>query len=396
MAIKTESLNFGNSSKILTAELPLSKSTISITDDILKRNSDLTKRLFSKNSFIANLSVTTENSICIDCKGAKLACGKIRCPILIKFESFKSFQEDISKKEIFGASPPAVFIGRIGYPNVSLGPMIPPETGNTSIYDVTEDWFGFSQRKIIELRMKLVRGKFKANVNKIHENNKFLDLTREIGLARSSIESEVSFTKAPLQKLKLDNNIQPMGPIATLKSLTLGSSKTNHAIEKCFTDTDLMANDAIISLSKKVNQTDITRAFSLGLFGLNKNRKLVPTRWSITAVDSALGIHYWKNVVQYPLINEVRIFESTYLGNRFIILMFPEGWGYELMEAWFPNSAWNPGNTIGMVSDYEGIAGRNTYAKIGGCYYSGRNIVGEYLNKEKKQARVVILRERYP
>ena len=91
-----------------------------------------------------------------------------------------------------------------------------------------------------------------------------------------------------------------------------------------------------------------------------------------------------------------RAFESTYMGNRFVTLMYPAAWGYELMEAWFPNSAWNPGNKIAMVNDYEGLKGRKSYARIGGCYYTGRNMVGEYLNNERRQARVVILRETYP
>ena len=247
------------------------------------------------------------------------------------------------------------------------------------------------------MRLRLVRGKFKINVYKENKNENLLELTREIGLARTSIESEVSFKKTPVQHLKLDDNIQPMGPAAQLKKLSIGSSKTHHPIEKFYYDTDLNANEAVTQLRfKKVAQTDITRAFSLGLFGHQKNRKIVPTRWSITAVDSMLGLDYRKQVLEFPLINEFRIFESTYLANRFIVLMLPDYWGYELIEAWFPNSAWNPGRTIGIVNDYEGIAMRKTYARIGGCYYSGRNMVGEYLTQERKQARVVILRETYP
>jgi hypothetical protein len=46
-----------------------------------------------------------------------------------------------------------------------------------------------------------------------------------------------------------------------------------------------------------------------------------------------------------------------------------------------------------VISDHELSGGRTTYAKIGGCYYAARLATAEYLLREKKQAKVVILRE---
>jgi len=40
--------------------------------------------------------------------------------------------------------------------------------------------------------------------------------------------------------------------------------------------------------------------------------------------------------------------------------------------------------------------GRKDYASIGGCYYAARLAVNELLNREKRQAGVVILREAHP
>ena len=393
---KRETLKYGKSSKVVTAQLPFFDSFF--TD--LQSVQDLkpTHKPKSPQSFSLNLQVSNDyNNICVDCKGAKFLCGRLRCPIISKMTTFKEFYPNLQKKELFGASPPSVFIGRMNYPNVYVGPMVPPDSGNTSLYDDTEQWFGLSQKKILELRLKLVRGKFKANVKDLNQNNKLLELTQEIGLADNSIESEMNLRKYPKQQLKLDDNVQPMGPTASLKSLSLGSSKTNHQIEKYYLDTDLIAKEAIINLRLNGSkQTDITRAFSLGLFGVQKTRKMVPTRWSITAVDSTLGLHYWKRIQQFPLINEIRIFESTYMANRFIIMMLPTTWKYELMEAWFPNSAWNPGRNIALVNDYEGYKGRKDYASIGGCYYAGRNMIGEFLTNEERQAGIVIMRETYP
>jgi hypothetical protein len=399
MASKSK-LTLGKSSKVVTSQLPFFDSFFTDLQSVqdfnpLPSSNTMTPR---NNSFSVNLNVSNDYSnICVDCKGGKFLCGRLRCPIVEKINTFKEINPEIQSKNLFGASPPSVFIGRIGYPHVFLGPMVPPESGNTVIYDDTEQWFGLSQKNILQLRLNLVRGKFKANVKDLSLNNRLLDLTKEIGLAKDSIESEMNFKKIPIQQLKFDDNVQPMGPTATIQSFSLGTSKTDHTIEKYHSDTDLLARDALIQL--KLNgskQTDITRAFSLGLFGIEKTRKMVPTRWSITAVDSTLGLHYWKRIQQYPVIDEVRIFESTYMANRFIIMMIPSTWKYELMEAWFPNSAWNPGRNIALVNDYEGYKGRKNYARIGGCYYSGRNIVGEYLENEQKQASTIIMRETYP
>jgi len=78
-------------------------------------------------------------------------------------------------------------------------------------------------------------------------------------------------------------------------------------------------------------------------------------------------------------------------------VMIPRPWRYELIEAWYPNTLWNPlGRDIVMFGDHEGFDGRTTYASIGGCYYAARLAVGEALNRERRQAATVILRETHP
>ena len=48
------------------------------------------------------------------------------------------------------------------------------------------------------------------------------------------------------------------------------------------------------------------------------------------------------------------------------------------------------------VSDWESYSGRKTYAKPGGCYYTSRFAVAEYLNSIRKQAGAILLREIRP
>jgi hypothetical protein len=178
----------------------------------------------------------------------------------------------------------------------------------------------------------------------------------------------------------------------------LGNAKLDHQVEKAYYDTDLKATNAVVELySQGVIVSKIQKAFSVGAFGIEKKRRFVPTRWSITAVDDILSKNLVEQVKTFPEINEFRVYESTYLDNVFEILMIPAQWSYESMEAWYPGTAWNPNgaNTV-IYSDSEGNNGRTTYAQIGGCYYSARLAVCEQLVKERRQATAIVLREARP
>ncbi len=149
--------------------------------------------------------------------------------------------------------------------------------------------------------------------------------------------------------------------------------------------------------SRGVMVSKIQKAFSVGAFGVEKNRRLVPTRWSITAVDDIISKNLREKVKTFPEINEYRVYESIYMDNVFEILMIPQQWSYESMEAWYPGTVWNPtGKNIAIFSDWEGNSGRTTYAQIGGCYYSARLATCEQLVKERRQATVIVLREARP
>src|SRR5437867_3951095 len=158
------------------------------------------------------------------------------------------------------------------------------------------------------------------------------------------------------------------------------------------------AKPAVLDLYREgVPVSKIQRAFSVGAFGLEKDRRFVPTRWSITAVDDTIGKDLRERVKMYPLVNDVRVYQSEGFDDRFLILLVPRPWRYELIEAWYPNTLWNPlGREIVMFGDSEGFEGRTEYASIGGCYYAARLAVAEALDGERRQGAAVILRETHP
>ena len=337
-----------------------------------------------------------DSSICAFCKGSKMLCGKTRCPILVKFYAQMKTKKLIDSLRIDGSSPPGVFVGRIGYPYVSVGPLIPPVHGDTSLLDTPEYWLGKTIDEIVDFRSALVRGKHRVNVTDIDE--KIAEKTRRLALSINPADVEAEFMKKPAGRLVLDDEVQPYGPSAELKKMDVGNIKFDSKIEKAYYDTDLKAKDAVLELYRKgAFVSRIQKAFSAGAFGIKKRRRFVPTRWGITAVDSMIGRELREKMKTYPLINEYRIYESWELDNRFIILMMPLSWRYELVEAWYPNTVWNPlGKKIVIFSSSEGYYGRKTYAEIGGCYYAARLATAEFLSKERRQAGVVILREAHP
>jgi hypothetical protein len=351
-----------------------------------------------KQKKILSVPKQESTSLCALCRGTKMLCGKTRCPVLVKFHSRKKVKPLIDSLKVGGSSPPSVFIGRYGYPKVAIGPMIPPVMGDTTLIDTPELWLNRSIDDIVDFRSMLIRGKHTVDVFDVNSSNKIVEFTRELALSKNSVFSEAIFDKKPVGRVAFYDEAQPHGPSAPLSKLDITNPKYEQHIEKAFYDTDLKSKEAIFQLYKDgVRISKIQRAFSVGAFGVNKFRRFVPTRWSITAVDSNIGEKLMENTKVSPWINEYRVYFHNQFDNRWIVLMVPSEWQYELIEAWYPNTTWNPyGRGISIFNSYEFYKGRTTYAEIGGCYYAARLAVNEVLNGEGRQAGVVIMREAHP
>jgi len=334
-----------------------------------------------------------EENRCIRCRGAKLLCGKPRCPILVRYYFARKNEELINGKIVFGSSPPSIFVGRYGYPKVSIGPMVPPLQGNTSYMDMPEVWHDMGMNEIVDMRMKLIRGKHRIHVQNL--NDSIAQYVQEIAMAYRPVEMEIEFEKKPSGNIMFYENAQPHGPSASIKRLWVENPKVERKIEKLYYD-ELKARDAILMLYKEnVLISQIQKAFSAGIFGIEK--KFVPTRWSITAVDSIIGNDLIRKIKMFPIIDSVHVYYTKSLDNLWVVIIYPSSWEYELIEAWYPNTTWNPsGRKIILFGDHEFYKGRSTYATIGGCYYAARLASAEHLHRLRRQAGVVVLREIHP
>ncbi len=348
--------------------------------------------------FDAGTQHAIASGLCISCRGGKLLCGKTRCPILVRWDFMVRTAPAIDRLDLEGSSPPGVFVGRFGYPKVFVGPLVPPVHGDTEILDTPESWIGKSMEDIVSFRSQLVRGMHRVHVLGVETGGRVVDLTRELALSVSSAETEVTFARKPHGRMVLDDEVQPFGPSAPLRDVDVGTIKVDARLDRAYSDGDLLARDAVVDLYRAaVPVSKLQRAFSVGAFGLTKNRRFVPTRWSITAVDDTIGKALRAQVKEFPLIDAIRVFEAVGFDDRFLVVQMPRPWRYELIEAWYPNTLWNPlGREIVIFGDHEGFEGRTTYASIGGCYYAARLAVAEALVRERRQAATVILRETHP
>jgi DNA repair protein NreA len=337
-------------------------------------------------------------TMCLRCRSAQMLCGKPVCPILLKYHAFERTLPMIQGTHFDGSSPPGLFVGRFGYPKVAIGPLLSPEHGSTELLDSPEDWVGRSVSEVVGFRTSLVRGTSRVRVTDAEQPIPLLESLQLLGVAGESAESEATFRRPPRGHLALSDATPPFGPSAPIEKFRLDVRRVDPHLDRLSSDVHANARTAVGELyDRGVRVSRIQRAFSVGILGRHGRRRLVPTRWSITAVDDLLGKQNLELVRQLPELSEILLYRVTALDNRWIIAFLPGTFRYESIEAWYPNTLWNPNPTnLIVIGDHEGYSGRTTYASIGGCYYAARLAVSEALLRLGRQAGAVVLREVHP
>jgi hypothetical protein len=316
--------------------------------------------------------------------------------ILERMRYWKATIENV--KDFTGTSPPSVFIGSNNYPKVFMGILSPPEQKeNAYILDSPERWYQqkSSLDQILNFRGQLIYSRFQSSIKR--PSGKLIDVMQELAMAKKQADVEIELKKKPKFRFEFDSWITPIGnPAPIEKAELIENPKVERNVDYLVSDVDIKADNAVRLLYKsQIPVSRIQKILSAGLLGVQIQRKFVPTRWSITAVDDILGKNLMKNVRDYPELNEIRLFSNEYLGNHYEILMIPGIYQYELIETKLPKSVWNIfGTTPAINADYEPFFGRKTYAdQTAGAFYAGRLAVLEYLEKIRRQASILIVRE---
>lgn len=299
-------------------------------------------------------------------------------------------------KDFTGTSPPSIFVGRNFYPKVFVGVLSPPQQHeSTEILDSPENWYRdrATIAQILGYRGQMVYSRFQTDSVKSRPG-KLEEVVQEVSMAKKSADVEISLKSKPRFSFDFDKWSSPVGsPAAVTKMQLTSNPSVEHRVDYVTSDTDMRAGEALKDLYKKgIQVSRLQKIFSAGLLGIPFQRRFVPTRWSVTAVDDILGKAMRNDVRLLPEIDEFLLFHNEYLGNHYEILMIPDQYQFELVEVW---NSFVSQTQIG--SDYEGNRGRKDYANnTEGAFYAGRLAVMEQLTRMKRQASVLIVREILP
>jgi len=335
--------------------------------------------------------------LCVRCKGYKRLCGLPTCPIRERFKYNLRALSTIKDKLVDGATPPSVIVGESKYPKVSVFYQVPPGVRGDEAkeYDDPISWWGkLSLRELIRRRSYMVASVIRRNVKDfswLYE--------KEISLASISkkpVDSEILLKKLPIPKIAYYAGVDPIGPSAEAERIKVVSNPLiPKPIDKLIWD-DVKVKDAIPDLYKSgIDRYTIIRALSLGMFGRMKNRKLVPTRWAITAVDSLLARMFVKELRYMPSINSVELYMNEYLGNKFTIILYPGKYVSEWIEVWYPLSAFTP-YAAKPVFVYNIDKGLGRTLTLDGGFDAARSALTEVLYKRRRTASAIIIREVTP
>ncbi|WP_276300580.1 DNA repair protein NreA [Halorussus lipolyticus] len=323
--------------------------------------------------------------------------------ILDYVEDFQDrFSEVTQGDSLVGSTSPSVFVGRSNYPNVSTGILSPVgEEDRASEFTTDSEWYerGLDIDNVLQYRTGLLNSNHSADVDNVSDAwDGFVGTQREVAIADRPVDVEIGLSDSLDLDLDVDDITTPTGPSARATSADLTENPhVPRPVKKTLEDDDWQAQGAMAYLYRRgFDVYEINDILSAGALGRGQNRRLVPTRWSITAVDDTIGQFLRGQIRDRPSIDQTQVWVNEYMGNRYWVILTPGQWEYELVEMKAPGSIWNqdPNGETWMGSAHEGYEGRTGYVEeTAGAYYASRLAVLEHLESVGRQAKCLVLRE---
>lgn len=324
---------------------------------------------------------------CSSCKAKKNLCGLGYCPIIKNLKS-SGLELKMVSGDAEADTPPGIFVGSYGYPEVLAGPTA---LFNPDVFDYGKERFGMKLEEVISMNSNVYRTASKMSIRRPDE--KFHEYILE---SASSIKPfEIAFKTEHFSMHGPDTGDffdTPVGSTAMVSNLRVtGNPKIPKMVDYIHGDNDLKSSEGLFKLFQEGFQPEyLQNILAGGLIGIDHQRKMVPTRWAITATDDILFKELKKDIIHSPWISDIMQFNMNYVGNSFQVVLFPGPFSFEMLEQWNRGSLWGQGS---VSIDYEGIKGRTNYASnITGAYYAARLSVARYLRSIGKQASVIVVR----
>ncbi|MFC4986347.1 DNA repair protein NreA [Saliphagus infecundisoli] len=330
---------------------------------------------------------------------------------LERFE--REFERALSGDTLVGSTSPSIFVGRSNYPDIPVGLLSPVgEEARAEEYVTDSGWYqdGYGIDDVLGRRTGLLNSNKRANVDSpgiasrlapsVHDEwEGFVGVQREVAIADRPVDVEIGLDGKPDLGLDAGTDVAtPRGPRASAESADLTENPhVPRPVKKTLEDDDWQAEGAMTYLYRRgFDVYEINSILSAGALGEAAQRRLVPTRWSITAVDDTVGKFLRGSIRTEQSIDTVQVWENEYMGNRYWVVLSPGSWEFELVEMKAPGSIWNPDPAGGvwMASASEGYEGRTGYVEeTAGAYYAARLGVLEHLESIGRQAKCLVLRE---
>lgn len=300
------------------------------------------------------------------------------------YDEIKKYQSNLKPtKEIEGFGSTAI-VGEKSYPELKVY--------NISNSDKDASFFNTSKNvkkeysDIVKLNAKNIMG----NTNKIyikHTNTRILNNIQNVYKSKSAVEfaskfeNELKFNKPVINKLS-----GMLGTKNELKQISLNeNTKTSKQIEK-YTTNDIKSREAMINLYKRgTSEQQIINLLSLGQFGVQTNKKIVPTKWSNTAYDKTIEQYLHKKLITYKIIDNYEVYFYEDKGNSFLVILSPSAYcleSIEKMSNWFGVDFANHKNKLLEKDEPETAGG----------FYATKIAIFEALEKRKRQASIICIR----
>ncbi len=299
------------------------------------------------------------------------------------YKEIKKYQQKLKPtKEIegYGSAP---IVGEKGYPYLATH-NISNEDKNSS-YRNTSDIVKKDYKEIIPIKAKNILGSTDHSYAK-KVDNKILEEIRDVYKSKKDIqvntqfEKELTFNKVLVNKVS--GVVGSKNPLESLEALE--NTPTEKIVEK-FTNGEIKSREAIITLYERgINEHQIINLLALGSFGVELNKKLVPTRWAITAYDQTIEKYLHKKIIQFRPLDYYELYTYEDKGNSFVIILIPDTFSGEVIEQ-FDNT---------VEKDYVGNDNKlnKEEPETAGGFFATKIGIFEQLTSRKRQASFISIR----
>ena len=305
---------------------------------------------------------------------------------------------EVRRNNGFVGESPSVFVSRSNYPNVQSGILSPLTDKNPQELVTNQNWYesNLSIQDILGRRTSLMNSQKESDVDVYDVWDGYVGVQREIALSDNPVSVDIDIEETSGVKPQLDNISSPTGPSASAMDANLTENPhVPRPVKKVEEDDEWKSTEAVYYLyNKGFDVYQLQDVFSTGTLGKKENRKLVPTRWSITAIDDMIGKKLRSEIKSNRFVNDTSVYYNSYIGNQYWVIETPGQWEFELVEIKEPDSVWNPKKSgVSLSSAYENYTGRRKYVEeTAGAYYASRLGALENLDSEGRQSKYLIIR----